>query len=141
MAFLRAESLLILVAAVAVLLCIPPVLADDMSGLPTLQQESGITFITGGIGDEERDALKAVEHDYNLHVMSAGTSGAFTGDTIIAIRTRRGEELLSTDAGPIFYASLPPGHYVVEATSDGQTRKQDITIARGTTSHVHFSWK
>jgi len=127
--------------AAAVLVCASAAGANDMSGMPTLQREGNITFVTGGIGDEERDALKAVEHEYNLHVMSAGVSGAFVGDTNLTIRTRQGEELLTTDAGPIFYALLPPGRYVVEAEHGGQIRKQAISIGRGTAEHVHFSWK
>lgn len=127
--------------AVIVLLGAYAALADDMSGLPQAHQAGDITYITGGIGDEERDALKAVEHDYNLHVMSAGVSGAFSGNTHINITSRKGDELVSADAGPIFYANLPPGRYVVDATSEGQERKQAVTISSGHAEHVHFSWK
>src|SRR5689334_11347717 len=76
------------------------VLASDLSTLPQPQQEGSVTYITGGIGDEERDALRAVSRDYNLHVMSASTSGAFAGQTQIIIRSRQGEEVVDeSDAG------------------------------------------
>jgi len=97
--------------------------------LPEIRQEGNITYITGGIGDEEFNAMKAVQHNYNLRVLSAGTNGAYSGDTHIIISDSHGNELLSTDADPLFYAKLQPGHYVVQESSEGQSRKQPIVIA------------
>lgn len=105
------------------------------------QQYGDATYITGGIGDEERDLLEQVKGDYNLRIMSALNDGAFTGDTRITIRTLKGEEVLSADAGPIFLAKLLPGRYKVEAASENQTRSQNITIGNKGYAHIHFSWK
>ncbi len=111
------------------------------TALPPAQQAGAITYITGGIGDEERDALEAVKSDYTLSIISAGAAqGAFSGDTHISI-SRKNEELLSVDAGPIFYAMLPPGRYRVTATSRDQIRSQTITIIAGKQASLHFSWK
>jgi hypothetical protein len=109
--------------------------------LPQPQQEGAITYVTGGIGDEERDALKAQKKDYNLSIVSADKSGAYVGDTRVVISNRQGEKLLDTQAGPLFYANLPPGNYVVEGDSEGQIRKQNITVAEGKPASVHFTWK
>jgi hypothetical protein len=111
------------------------------ASLPPPQQIGSITFITGGIGDEERDAMETVRKDYNLSVMSAATSGAFTGDTRIVIRDQSGEELLQADAGPLFYADLPAGRYVVEGYSDGQIKQQPVTITPDKRQHIRFNWK
>lgn len=141
MTFPAPKNFLILSAAAALLYAFAASAAD----LPQAEQAGDITYITGGIGDEERDALKSVESNYNLHVISTGIAaagpGAFVGDTHITIHNRQGDELLSTDAGPIFYASLPPGHYVVEGEHRGETSKRNITIVSGKLQRVQFSWK
>lgn len=103
-------------------------------------QAGNITYVTGGIGDEEREAIQAVKKDYNLSVISAAKSGAYTGDTQVVIRDHSGQELLNTQAGPLFYAQLPPGAYTVQAQSEGKTREQHITVAQNKPAHIQFSW-
>lgn len=76
-------------------------------------QAGDINYVTGGIGDEERAALHAVESQYNLRVMSASNDGAFVGDTHLVIRNHRGDTLLDAVAGPLFFAKLPYGTYFV----------------------------
>lgn len=139
MIFLKQYSYCVMATIMAAVLY-PSFVHADYS-MPQPQQEGSITYITGGIGDEERDALNAVKNNYNLSIMSASVSGSFTGDTHIAIRDRQGMELLNTDAGPLFYAKLPAGRYTVEGSSEGQNRSQAITIASGQPAHIHFSWK
>jgi len=104
------------------------------------QQTGNVTYLTGGIGDEERDALKTVKNDYNFSLMSASKAGEFVGNTQVVIKDRQGNQLVNTYAGPMFYAQLPPGRYTVQAISEGQSRSQNITIAQGRSSNVHFSW-
>lgn len=103
-------------------------------------QAGNITFVTGGIGDEEREAIQAVKKDYNFSVISAGKGGAYSGDTQLIIRDRDGQELVNTPAGPLFYAQLPAGRYTVEAHSEGKVNTQNITVAENKPAHLHFSW-
>lgn len=110
--------------------------------LPEVQQVGDISYVTGGIGDEEREALLAAQHNYNLRILSAaGKSGAYPGDTHICIFDKSGNELLNTDADPIFYAFLPIGHYRVEETSEGQTKKQSFVIGANKPVLITFRWK
>src|SRR5437016_948255 len=101
-------------------------LADD---LPEIQKQGNITYVTGGIGDEEREALHSMRHNYNLSVLSADKYGAYPGDTHIVISDKQGTELVNTDAGPLFYARMPAGRYIVEESSGGQSKKRAVTIA------------
>src|ERR1700741_3281696 len=89
------------------------------------QQTGNVTYLTGGIGDEERDAMKTVKSDYNLSLMSASKAGEFVGDTQVRILDREGNVVVNTYAGPLFYAQLPPGRYTVQAISEGQSRSQN----------------
>lgn len=112
-------------------------------GYTTMQpmKAGNITYVTGGIGDEERYALQSVKNRYNLSIVSAANTGAYVGDTRVTISDTAGQELVDTHAGPLFYANLPPGKYVVEGQSEGQMRTQNITIAENKPAHIHFSWK
>ena len=119
-------------------------LAADYDGyvrLPEVQQSGDITFITGGIGDEERAALEAVKSEYNLHLMSAHTSGSFEGDTLLTIYDNGNNEILSAHIGPIFYAKLPAGSYMLVATNGDQMRKQRVSVGANKSANAMFSWK
>jgi hypothetical protein len=100
-----------------------------------------VTYITGGVGEEEREALHADEKNYNLHIMSASKSGEFVGDTHLVIRDHKGEVLVDALAGPLFFASLPAGVYTIEASSEGQFKKQSIRIDDHKVSYMHLSWQ
>jgi hypothetical protein len=136
---IKRNSSYVMAGILAAALYAPFVQADYTMLQP--MQAGNITYITGGIGDEERAALQSVKNHYNLSVMSAGASGAFAGDTHITIRDSQGTPLVDTDAGPLFYANLPPGRYTVEATSEGQMRDKTVNIASGHPAHLHLTWR
>lgn len=104
-----------------------------------------VTFVTGGIGDDELQAIEASKADYNLHVMSASSSGAFVGDSRVVITRKVGketEEMLSVVAGPILYVRLPAGSYTLAAKLGDQTKKQNFTVSKkGPAARVHLGWK
>ena len=104
------------------------------------QQQNNISFMTGGIGDEERDALNEAKGRYNLHVMSSSRDGAFTGDTKLSIQDRKGNTLVTADAGPLFYAQLPAGKYTLTAENNGNQQTKPLTIGKNGSSNVHLLW-
>lgn len=108
----------------------------------TLQpiQVGEASYITGGIGDEERHALQQMAPNYNLRIMSALKSGNFAGDTRVIIRDRNGTELINAEAGPLFFADLPAGRYTVEASSEGETKTKNVTVGNGKAANLNFSW-
>jgi hypothetical protein len=110
----------------------------------TVTDGSGATtvnYVTGGIGDDERQAIEASKGDYNLHVTSASGNGAFVEDTQVVIKDKAGTEVLNVTAGPLLYVKLPTGSYTLEAThgSDSQTKK--FVIGKKPTRDLHLSWK
>lgn len=109
--------------------------------MPEAHQQGDITYISGGIGSDETDAIEAVKESYNLRVTSADKTGHFRGDTEVVIRDMKQNVLLDVmTQGPLFYALLPNGRYIVEGISEDQSRKQTIRIASGKATRVHFSW-
>ena len=107
---------------------------------PEVHQQNDISYVSGGIGDEEQARLEAVKKDYNLHVMNADKIGHFTGDIRIVITDLEHNTLVDATGGPIFYANLPNGRYIVEGFSPKLSKKETITIAAGKPAHVRFLW-
>ncbi len=108
--------------------------------VPEVQQQGNIPYVSGGIGEDESDALQAVQHDYNLRVMNADKLGHFSGDVRIVVSDLKHNVLLDSASGPLFYANLPKGRYVVEGFSGEQSRKQTIVVGKGKPAHVRFVW-
>jgi hypothetical protein len=116
-----------------------PAWAADENQLEVYQQ-GDISYVSGGIGKEERDALQATQANYNLRVMNADKTGHFSGDTRIIIRDLQHNILLDVTSGPLFYANMPRGKYVVEGFINQQSKKQRVTIAKGKPALVRFMW-
>lgn len=115
-----------------------PARADDEA--LEVQQQGDISYISGGIGRDESDALQATQANYNLRIMNADRYGHFSGDTRIVISDSQHNVLLDATSGPLFYANLPKGRYIVEGFSQEQSAKRVITIANGKAAHVRFVW-
>lgn len=129
----------IVLAVVSLAACsASPVWADDNP--LEVQQQGEISYVTGGIGKDESDALRATQTHYNLRIMNADKSGHFSGDTRVVISDLQHNALLDATSGPLFYANLPKGKYIVEGFANEQTKKQVVTIASGKPARVRFVW-
>jgi hypothetical protein len=114
-------------AAVVLAVCLNPaaVLAS-----PTPHQQNGVTYINGGVGQEEQDAMKAQRADYNLLLTFATQqSGAYRSDVQLDIMDAKGTDLVSAaNTGPMFFAKLPPGTYRISAAAEGKTFKRTVKV-------------
>jgi hypothetical protein len=116
-----------------------PAFADTMP--PSPHQENGITYVTGGIGDEERTGLEASSRNYNLHIESAEKGGSFLAGIDLAIQAKNGKDVLRVrNTGPLFYAQLPPGDYTIHAAYKGAERVKDAQVGGKGAADIHFVW-
>jgi hypothetical protein len=97
------------------------------------QQQNGITYINGGVGQDEQNAMRALRADYNLLLTFATKqSGAFRSDVQLDIMDAKGTTLLSVpNTGPMFYAKLPAGTYRISAAAEGKTFKRTVKVGNG----------
>ena len=108
----------------------------------SVSDNSQVNFVTGGIGDDERQVIEASRNDYNVHVTSSSMNGAFVEDTQVSIRNKAGDEVLNVNAGPLLYVKLAPGTYTLEATHGDEMKKQRLVIGKKTRdAKVHLGWK
>jgi hypothetical protein len=107
---------------------------------PTPQTKGAVTYVTGGVGADEREQLKAIEKDFNVKLIFSLADGAFIADVGVVVRDANGKVVLTEQAqGPIFLMRLPPGTYMVEATFEGKTEAYKVTVGKGLTT-VQLRW-
>jgi hypothetical protein len=100
-----------------------------------------VPYISGGVGVEERDGLRAKERDYNLKIVTAAKSGDYLSRVRIVIESASKEQMLETTMeGPILLVKLPPGSYTIKATAGSQTQSQTVTVAGESLRQVDFRW-
>lgn len=100
-----------------------------------------ITFVTGGIGKEERAAFESVKKEYNLRVTNAAVSGAYLADISLKITDSEGLPVFQGVADTLFYAQMPQGKYTVEARLGEQEQHRVVTVSDSKPAAITFRWK
>ena len=106
------------------------------------QEQNGIRYLQGGIGQDEANALRRTQ-GYNLHItLSTGPEGKFQTGAAVDIQGGQGQPLLNLqDVGPMIYVQLPPGHYRVIGQAQGQTVQQQVSIDGKAPAKVNLNWR
>jgi hypothetical protein len=97
------------------------------------QQQNGVSYISGGVGLDEQNAMHALSADYNLRLTFATKqTGAYRSDVQLDIADIKGNSVLSVaNTGPMVFAKLPAGTYRVSASAEGKTFKRSVRIGGG----------
>lgn len=114
----------------------------DSSGVQVQRQEqNGITYLSGGVGEDEAKAIQQAT-GYNLHITFAiGPENKYVPDVDVAIQKASGQTVLTlSDAGPLVYVQLPPGKYTVVATRNGEERRDTAEVGSGAARNLVFHW-
>ncbi|UVM72939.1 carboxypeptidase regulatory-like domain-containing protein [Pseudomonas alvandae] len=104
-------------------------------------QQNGITYLSGGIGEDEARAIGQAQ-GYNLHMTFAiGPENKYVPDVDVTVQSASGQTLLTlSDAGPLVYVQLPPGKYSVVATRNGEERRDTAEVGSGAVRNLVFHW-
>jgi len=101
----------------------------------------GVRYLSGGIGKDEREQLKAAASDYNLKLVFAESNGAFVADVLVTIKNAEGATLLDAKStGPLFFAKLPAGEYGVQASYRGAIETRSVAVAETGQQALDFRW-
>ncbi len=121
----------------------PPViaLAVFLCGASVLHAQTGgvepPAFISGGVGEEDRVELEAIQKNYSLKLVFAGEGGIFLDDIHVVVTDAAKNVVLTADTdGPILLAQLKPGKYVVMADTQGLSQKQTVTIRKNRQTYI-----
>lgn len=107
------------------------------------QAGGAVTFLNGGIGKDEADAMRREAKAYPLHLtFSERRDGEFIVNVPVVITDARGRRVLDLPkAGPLLYVRLPNGKYKVSARFNNVTESQNVTLAGKEGKDLYFHWK
>jgi hypothetical protein len=93
--------------------------------LPPERQAGNVSYVTGGVAEDEAQAFKLARSGYPLTIELAQKSGGkneFTAGALVQVSDGAGNVVLNAKAdGPFMLVRLSPGTYRVQATLNGRT--------------------
>ena len=107
---------------------------------------NGVPLVSGGVGLDSQQRLKALEPDFNLKLVFTLTEGNYLSDVAVSIRDTQGKEVVVHVAeGPFMLVKLPAGKYSVHAVYGGKPRMQTVVVSGGalpsiTIQTVYLRW-
>ena len=108
---------------------------------PKLRTENGVSYISGGVSDDEQHALEASGGHFNLKVTMALASGHFVSDVPVQIQDAHGKTVLDVvPDGPLLFVELPPGAYTVRCNLKGQPQEHKVSVGAGKQQQLACTW-
>ncbi len=121
--------------------------AAGSSPLPQETVQGNVSYVSGGVGKDEADAMKQAEGRYPLslefseHGDLKGAKGDFVADVNLTIEDKSGNAVLTnSSAGPYVLATLPDGKYTVKAEEHGKTQVRHVTVINGKPERISLVW-
>lgn len=112
--------------------------------LPKEERQGKVTYLSGGIGEEEARAMEAKTRAYPLtleFLVKARPRAAFTSDVKVKIEDHAGKVVLETvTEGPFLLVRLPAGNYSVSADYEGERQARHIHLLDKHPKRVIFEW-
>ena len=136
------KTLLSLVVIAVSVGTLGPAIADDMDSMPEAKTQNGITYLSGGIGKDQSEAMKAAAKDYTLMLTCAiRPTGQYMADVKVNITDKSGSSVLETVTdGPFLLVQLAPGQYRINAESNGVTMNKTVHISANQSVKVSLYW-
>lgn len=111
-------------------------------GLPPLQRQGEISYVTGGIGLDEASAFRAAAAQFNLRLTFAAAGGAYLANAKVVLRDAQGRSVAEASSdGPYLYFKVPPGKYSVTAEVGGDAQTKAVQVRDKAGSEMVFRWK
>lgn len=118
--------------------------AAGAAALPGQDTQGNISYVSGGVGEDEAAAMKSAAPGYPLElqfVQKATPRDEFLADVKVRIMDRSKNVVLdAVSNGPYFLAKLPAGTYQIEADHSGVMKRQTVAIRAGKHQRSVFVW-
>jgi hypothetical protein len=120
--------------------CLRAFAADVPPSAPVLSQGS-VSYMSGGVGDDELEMMQQLASKFNLKMLFASTKGNYLAGVHITVENKGGQVLLNTDSdGPFLYVLLPKGQCKVVALKDNQPIVKTVHLSEKGNSSLIFRW-
>lgn len=107
-----------------------------------VQEQQGVSFVSGGFGEDERDQLRAMQGQFNLKLVFALDAGNYLAGINARIEDQQGSTLVETTSdGPILMANLPAGTYTVVVDHKGNEKQRTVEVGSQGMTDVNFTWR
>jgi hypothetical protein len=118
--------------------------AQENPSLPPMQTQGQTQFISGGIGQDESEAILQARSSWPLMLeltQSAVPKPEYISDARIIIKDELRNTVLDTSAeGPYLLVKLPTGKYSLEATHNSVTLHRNLNIQKGPRKKITLVW-
>jgi hypothetical protein len=111
------------------------------TGMPQIQQQGGVSFVSGGVGQDESQALRSAASEWPLSLRFTARSGEFLADVHVTIEDAHGTSVLdATSRGPYMLVKVPPGRYSVHVSHADISKTSAVTVSASGTARATFTW-
>ncbi|HKT98689.1 MAG TPA: carboxypeptidase regulatory-like domain-containing protein [Paraburkholderia sp.] len=110
-------------------------------GMPQVQQQRGVEFVSGGVGLDESKALQAARSQWPLSLRFTDRNAEFLADVHVQIVDANGASVLDTTSrGPYMLVRVRPGRYTVHVSHDGINKTSAVTVGSNGSARASFVW-
>jgi hypothetical protein len=116
--------------------------APPYPGNLEMHQAGAASYMCGGIGESEQQAIKSQAGKHNMMLTFAVSDGAYLADVDVQIKDKKGGVVLSAKCeGPMMLVDLPSaGTWQVTAQVNGQARQKTVVAGAGRKAQATFIW-
>lgn len=140
--------ILLTVSTIALLSCVSPFYAfaetvDASAAIdaPTPVSVGNITYLSGGVGVSEAEAIRAIAKNYALEVVfvqKLKQREEFLASVKVKIQDHYHHLMLDINTeGPYLLANLPAGHYQIIAEHNGIVKQQWLMLGDHSKKYIH----
>ena len=116
-----------------------------LAQIPETQYSQGISYITGGVGEGETNAILAEAKQWPVLLEMSQIEngrGVWIFGATIKITNNAKKVIFDAQAdGPYMLVNLVAGDYVIEATYQGVAQKRGLSVKPGSTLKIALFWK
>lgn len=117
------------------------VMAQSMPTTLLEKHYGNVVYVSGGIGDEERDEIRSRERNFNLKLLFSERDGAYLGDVDVVLLNNKGDTVFNAESvGPFLLMQLPGGSYVIKVSMNGQMQQRRLSIPAKGRNEAVFRW-
>ncbi len=103
--------------------------------------KNGVALVSGGIGVDSQQRLKALEPQFNLKLVFTLVEGNYVSDVAVTVRNAAGKVLVEHVAdGPFLLVKLPAGRYDVAAVYGGTRKQLQVNVREGRLQTEYVRW-
>ena len=116
-----------------------------LAQIPDTKYSQGISYITGGVGQNETDAILAEAKEWpvmlELSQIQNGRGVWIVGVSIKAMDTKKQLIFDALADGPYMLINFVPGDYVLEADYQGVIQRRVLAVKADSSQKISLFWK